>query len=69
MSQISAFVVPPCVEPCLGKQLLVKPLPPRTLEERLVWDAEGGAGESVPKCRIFVVGVKGFLSVGVSEVQ
>lgn len=69
MSQVSALVVAPCVEPRLRKQLLVKPLPARTLEEGLVWYAEGRTGESVPEGGVLVVGVESFLGVGVSKVQ
>ena len=68
MSQIPALVVAPCIEPRLRKQLLVKPLPARTLEEGLVGDAEGCAGESVPEDGILVVGVEGFLGFVISEV-
>lgn len=57
MSQISTLVVTPSVEPCLGEQLFVEPLPACTLEERLVWDAEGLAGESMPEDGVLVVRV------------
>ena len=57
MSQISTLVVTPSVEACLGEQLFVEPLPACTLEERLVWDAEGLAGESMPEDGILVVRV------------
>lgn len=69
MSQVPTLVVAPCVEPRLRKQLLVKPLPARTLEQGLIWDAEGRAGESVPEAGVLVVGVEGFLVVDVSRVQ
>ena len=69
MSQIPALVVAPCVEPRLRKQLLVKPLPARTLEEGLFWDAKGRAGDGAPKSGVLVVRVEGFLGVDVSEVR
>lgn len=69
MTQVPTLVIAPCVEPRLREQLLIKPLPASTLEEGLVWDAEGVAGESVPESRVMVVGVEGFLGVDISEVQ
>lgn len=68
MSQVPTLVIAPCVEPRLREQLLVKPLPPRTLEEGLVRDAEGRTGESMPEDGVLVVGVKSFLFVGISNV-
>ena len=68
MSQVPTLVVAPCVEARLREQLLVKPLPPRPLEEGLVWDAEGRAGESMPEDGVLVVGVKTFLCVAISIV-
>ena len=69
MSQIPTLVVAPSIEARLGKQLLVEPLPARTLEEGLVWDAEGGAGEGVPESGVLMVSVKSSLDFSVSEVQ
>ena len=69
MSQVPTFVVAPGVEARLREQLLVEPLPARTLEQRLVWDAKGCAGESMPKYRVLVVGVEIFLSIGVNKMQ
>lgn len=60
MSQVSTLVVTPCVEPGLCEQLLVEPLPARTLEQGLVWNAEGPAGDSMPEARVLVVGMKIF---------
>ena len=67
MSQIPTLVVTPCVEPSLGEQLLVKPLPARPLEQGLVWDAEGPAGDSMPEAGVLVVGMKIFLGACVSK--
>ena len=67
MSQIPTLVVAPCVKPGLCKQLLIEPLPARTLEQGLVWDAEGPAGDSMPEARVLVVGMKGFLGACVSN--
>ena len=69
MSQVPTLVVAPRVKSRLREQLLVKPLPARTLEKGLVWDAEGRAGESVPVDMVLVVVVKSFLDVGISNVQ
>ena len=67
MSQIPTLVVAPCVEPGLCEQLLVEPLPARTLEQGLVWDAEGPAGDSMPEAGVLVVGMKIFLGACVSK--
>lgn len=57
MSQVPTLVVAPSIEPRLGEQLFVEPLPACTLEERLIWDAEGLAGESMPEDGVVVVRV------------
>ena len=69
MSQIPALVVAPGVKSRLREQLLVKPLPAHTLQQGLVWNAEGRAGKSVPEDRVLVIGMDGFLDVGVSMVK
>ena len=69
MSQVPTLVVAPSVESRLGKQLLVEPLPARPLKQGLVRNTKGGTGESVPEDGVLVVGVEGFLGIGVSNVQ
>ena len=64
MSKVPTLVIAPCVESCLREQFLVKPLPACASEERLVWDAEGRTGESMPVDGVLVVGVKSFLQLG-----
>ena len=69
MSQVPTLVVAPCVEPSLCEQLFVEPLPARTLEQGLVWDAEGPPRDSMPEARVLVVGMKVFLGACVSKRQ
>ena len=69
MSKVPTLVVAPCVQPGLCEQLFVEPLPARTLEQGLVWDAEGPAGDSMPEAGVLVVGMKIFLGVCVSKSQ
>ena len=69
MSQIPALVVAPGVKPCLREQLFVEPLPPRTLEEGLVWNTECLLREDVPEDGVLAVGVERFLVIYFSMVQ
>ena len=69
MSKVPALIVAPSIESRLREQFLVKPLPAGTLDEGLVWDTKGRAGESMPVDGVLVEFVEFLLDVGISKVQ
>ena len=69
MSKVSTLVVAPGIETRLREQFLVKPMPAGTLDEGLIWNTKGRAGESMPVDWVLVEFVESLLDVGISKVQ
>ena len=63
VTQISTIVVTPGIQPSLCEELLVKPLPSPTLEERLGGYTKGVACKGMPEPWVFTVGEKSFLQI------
>ena len=69
MSKVSTLVVAPGIETRLREQFLIKPMPAGTLDEGLLWNTKGCAGESMPVDWVLVEFVESLLDVGISKVQ
>ena len=69
MSKVPTLIIAPGIESRLREQFIVKPLPAGALDEGLVWNTKGRAGESMPVSGILVESVEFLLDVGISKVQ
>ena len=69
MSKVPTLVIAPSIESRLREQFLVKPLPVGTLDEGLVWNTKGRAGESMPVNGVLIEFVEFLLDIGISKVQ